>query len=164
VDATQADDSNAERSSRSISVGAIVATLGGIVIIVGAVLDSVKVSVGSGKINATTLSTSYFDTDNGKVVVVLCAIIVVVGLWTLVRPASSMVPAIVLTAAGLASFGLALSDRINLNDVGDDYRQRYISDRAIGALVHVTVGPALIVVMAGGVIATIGALFASRDR
>lgn len=162
--ATQADDSNADRSSRSINFGAIAAALGGVVIVVGTLLDSVKVSVGNTKVNTTTLSTSYFDTDNGKVVFVLGVIIVVVALVTLVRPVASMVPAIVLTAAGLAAFGLALSDRVDLSNVGDDYRQRYISDTAIRALVHVTVGPALLVVMAGGVIATIGALFATRDR
>jgi hypothetical protein len=163
VDATQADDSNADRSSRSISIGAIVAALGGVVIIVGALLQSVKVTVGSTKI-ATTLSTSYLDTDNGKVVVVLGAIIVIIAVMLLVRPVASVVPAIVMAAAALASFGLALNDRIDLDNVGDDYRQRYISDSAIRALVHVTVGPALVVVMAGGLIATIGALLASRDR
>jgi hypothetical protein len=164
VDATQADDANADRRSRSISVGAIVAAIGGVAIVVGTLLDSVKVTVGSPKVNTTTLSTSYFDTDNGKVVAALGVIVLVVAVFTLVRPVTSVGPAMVMTAAALAAFGLALSDRIDLRNVGDDYRQRYISDSAIQALVHATVGPALLVVMAGGIVAAIGGLLAARER
>ena len=69
-----------------------------------------------------------------------------------------------LAAGGLAAFGLALGDRVDLANLGDDYRNRHFRAGLGRAFVHVSVGPALDVVMVGGVIVTIGTMLASSDR
>jgi hypothetical protein len=147
-----------------VSVGGIIAAVGGIVAVGGTLLEMVKVGVGPNNLTTTTLTTTYFDTDNGKVVAALGAVALVLALATLVRPISSIIPSIVVAACGLAAFGLALSDRFDLNDAGDDYRREFFRNNELRGLVHVTIGPALYVAMAGGLIATIGAVLASRDR
>jgi hypothetical protein len=148
-----------------VSVGGIIATVGGIVVAGGTLLEMVKVSLGVSNLTTnTTLSTTYFDTDNGKVVAALGAVVLVLALATLVRPVSSIIPSIVVAACGLAAFGLALSDRLDLSDASDDYRREFLRTNPLRGLVKVTVGPALYVAMAGGLIATIGAVLASRDR
>jgi hypothetical protein len=148
----------------SLSIGGITAAVGGLVVVAGSLLEMVKVGLGQHQLTTTTLSTSYFDTDNGKVVAALGAVVLVLALATLVRPVSNMIPAIVVAACGLAAFGLALSDRLDLSSAGDDYRREFLRGNQLRGLVQVTVGPALYVVMAGGLIATIGAVLASRDR
>jgi hypothetical protein len=66
-----------------------------------------------------------------------------------VRDLGAIVP-ITIAAAGLASFGFALYDRIDLNDVAD----------AVGA----SFGPALYVAMAGGLVASVGAVLVAREQ
>jgi hypothetical protein len=148
----------------AFSVGGIIAAVGGIVVVVGSLLEMVKVGLGPNQLTVTTLSTTYFDTDNGKIVAALGAVVLVLALATLVRPISSIIPSIVVAACGLAAAGLALSDRFDLGDAGADYRRAYFSNNQLRGLVQVTIGPALYVAIAGGVIATIGAVLASRDR
>jgi hypothetical protein len=147
-----------------VSVGGIIAAVGGVVAVVGSLLEMVKVGLGPSQLTATTLSTSYFDTDNGKIVAALGAVALVLALATLVRPVANIIPSIVVAACGLAAFGLALSDRIDLNNAGDDYRHQFFRENGLRGLVQVTIGPALYVAMAGGIIVTIGAVLASRDR
>jgi hypothetical protein len=147
-----------------ISIGGIIAAVGGLVAAGGTLLEMVKVGLGPNNLTTTTLTTTYFDTDNGKVVAVLGAVALVLALATLVRPIASIIPSIVVAACGLAAFGLALSDRFDLSNAGDDYRREFFRSNQLRGLVQVTIGPALYVAMAGGLIATIGAVLASRDR
>ena len=120
------------------------AAVGGAAIIVGTVLELLSVSVGKSEVSKT-----YLDTDNGKAVAALGVVVLVVALSSLLRPGLGVIVPIVIAAAGLAAFGFALYDRIDLNDASD----------AAGA----TFGPALYVAMAGGIIATVGAILVSRD-
>jgi hypothetical protein len=146
-----------------VSVGGIIAVVGAIVAGGGTLLEMVKVGLGPNNLTTTTLSTTYFDTDNGKIAA-LGAVALVLALATLVRPVANFIPSIVVAACGLAAFGLALSDRLDLSNAGDDYRREFFRDNQLRGLVQVTIGPALYVAMAGGLIATIGAVLASRDR
>lgn len=148
----------------SVSVGGSIAAVGGVVAVGGTLLEMVKVGIGRTNLTTTTLSTTYFDTDNGKIVAALGAVALVLALATLVRPIASVIPSIVVAACGLAAFGLALSDRLDLSNAGDDYRREFFGSNQLRGLVQVTIGPALYVAMAGGLIATIGAVLASRDR
>jgi hypothetical protein len=154
----------APRIRAPVSLGGVIAAVGGVVVVIGSLLETVKVGFGEGNLAGTTLSTSYFDTDNGKIVAALGALALVLALATLVRPMASMVPSIVVAACGLGAFGLALSDRIDLNDAGDAAREQFLRGNELRGVVHVTIGPALYFAMAGGVVVTIGAVFASRDR
>jgi len=126
------------------NVGGIVAAVGGAAIIVGTLLELLSVSVGKSEVSKT-----YLDTDNGKAVAALGVVVLVVALSSLIRPGLGVIVPIVIAGAGLAAFGFALYDRIDLNDASD----------AVGA----TFGPALYIAMAGGIVATIGAMLVSRD-
>jgi len=147
-----------------VSIAGIVAAVGGAVIAAGTLFEMVSASVGFDAASRTMVSRSYVDTDDGKVVATLGVVIVVLALATLVRPARSIMWPIVVTACALAALGLAIYDRIDLDDVGRELRSRIAHDNPAAGIVHVTIGPALYVAMAGGVIATIGAVLASRDR
>ena len=120
------------------------AAVGGAAIIVGTLLELLSVSVGKSEVSKT-----YLDTDNGKAVAALGVVVLVVALSSLIRPGLGVIVPIVIAAAGLAAFGFALYDRIDLNDASD----------AVGA----TFGPALYVAMVGGIIATVGGMLVSRD-
>jgi hypothetical protein len=131
------------------SIGGIVGAIGGAVIVVGTLLELLSVTVGRGAAELSA-SKSYLDTDNGKVVAALGVVVLVIALGSLVaRDLGVMVP-IAVAAAGLAAFGFALYDRIDLNDGAD----------AVGA----SFGPALYVAMAGGVLATVGAMLIAREE
>jgi hypothetical protein len=157
TDLTPTDDVNADERASSVSVGSIVAMVGGVAAVIGSLLDMVKVAVGSIHLD---VSTSYVDTDNGKIVVALGAVVLILSAVLFLRPHASVVVPMGIAAAGLATLALAFSDRLDLRNLGDDYR----ADNHIAGVVHVTIGPALYVVMAGGLIATVGAVLASRDR
>jgi hypothetical protein len=144
-----------------VSIAGIVAAFGGAVIAAGTLFELVKASIGANG-NQITASQSYIDTDNGKVVAVLGLIVLVVALGTLVRPARSIVWPIVVTACALAALGLAIYDWIDLDNADSDIRERLGS--TVAGVVHVTRGPAVFIAMAGGVIATVAAVLASRDR
>lgn len=134
-------------AGRSVSIGAIVAAVGGGLAVLGAFLEVASVDLALAASNNVTLSANYFDTDDGKIVAAVGLIVLLVGLATLVGWISGVVPAIVFAAGGLALFGFALNDRLDF-------------DSALGRL---TFGPALYVVMAGGLVAAIGGVLASRE-
>ncbi len=144
MDATERGDGGHHRSN----IGGIVAAIGGAAIIVGTLFELLSVTVGRGAAELSA-SKSYLDTDNGKAVAALGVVVLVVALSSLIRPDLGVIVPIVIAAAGLAAFGFALYDRIDLNDASD----------AVGA----TFGPALYVAMAGGIVATVGAMLVSRD-
>ena len=122
--------------------------IGGAVIVVGTLLELLSVTVGRGAAEVTA-SKSYLDTDNGKVVAALGVVVLVCALGSLIaRDLGVMVP-IAVAAAGLAALGFALYDRIDLSDGAD----------AVGA----SFGPALYVAMAGGLVATVGAMLIARE-
>src|SRR5690349_9462324 len=137
-----------ERTGDRLRIGGIVAAVGGVAVIAGTFFELLSVTVGRGAVEVSA-SKTYFDTDNGKVVAALGVVVLVVALGSLLTDLGIIVP-IVLAAAGLAAFGFALYDRIDLNDASD----------AAGA----TFGPALYVVMAGGLVATVGAVMVARER
>jgi hypothetical protein len=155
-------DDDALPDSRT-SVGGIVAILGGVLISVGTLFEMVSATVGSSGHTQVHSSQTYLDTDDGKVVLVLGLVVVVLAALTSLRRSRSIVWPIVSAACSLAAIGLAVHDRIDLDDLGNQIRNRYPSGDAATAVVHVTVGPALYIVIAGGVLATIGALLAARD-
>jgi len=125
---------------RHSRVGAIVAAIGGAVVIAGTLFDLVSV---------THASKTYIDTNNGKVVAAMGVGVLVVALAALIRPGLGIIVPVVIAAAGLAAFGFALYDRIDLNDATD--------------AVNGSFGPALYLAMAGGIVATVGAMLLSRD-
>jgi hypothetical protein len=133
---------------RSPTVGGIVAAVGGVLVIAGTWFELVRVTVGRGA-TQVSVSKSYFDTDHGKVVIALGVVVLVVALSSLLKPDLGVIVPVVIAVAGLAAFGFALYDRIDLKDASD----------AVGA----TFGPALYIVMGGGLVSTIGALFVARD-
>jgi hypothetical protein len=153
-----------DRIRPPLSIAGIVAAIGGVVIAASVLFDMLSASIGLDDASRTTVSRSYFDTDNGKVVAALGVVVLVLSLATLVRPARSVIWPIAVTACGLAALGLAIYDRIDLDNVAGELRNRIYHDNPTSGVVHVTIGPALYIAMAGGVIATIGAVFASRDR
>lgn len=129
-------------------VGAVVAAIGGAVIVVATFFELLSVTVGRGAAEVSA-SKTYLDTDNGKVVAALGVVVLVCALGSLIaRDLGVMVP-ITVAAAGLAAFGFALYDRIDLDD----------GAAAVGA----SFGPALYVVIAGGLVATVGALMIARE-
>jgi hypothetical protein len=144
-----------------VSIAGMVAALGGAVIAAATLFELVSASIGADG-NQLTASQSYIDTDDGKVVAALGVIVLVVALATLVRPARSIAWPIVVTACSLGALGLAIYDWIDLDDAGDQMRERL--GTSVAGVVHVTIGPAVYIAMAGGVIATIAAVLASRDR
>jgi hypothetical protein len=143
------DDDVGDVIDRSPSnLGATVAALGGAVIVASTFFDLVNLTITRGSAELSAAKT-YLDTDNGKVVAAFGVVVLVCALGSLVaRDLGVMVP-IAVAAAGLASFGFALFDRIDLNDPAD----------AVGA----SFGPALYIAMAGGVVATVGALLVARE-
>jgi hypothetical protein len=151
----------ARSARRSLSIGGVVAALGGAVVVVGSLLEMVKIGFGADQLASTT--TTYLDTDNGKVVAALGAVALVLAVATLVRSRAGIIPGILVAACGLAAFGLAVSDRFDLDNVGNDYRHKFFNDSQARGLVQVTIGPALYVVIAGGLIVAIGAVLASRE-
>jgi len=130
------------------NVGGIVAAIGGAAIIAGTLFELLSVTVTRGSVELSA-SKSYLDTDNGKAVAALGVVVIVVALSELIRPGLGVIVPIVIAAAGLAAFGFALYDRIDLNDANN--------------AVDATFGPALYIAMAGGLVATIGAMLVSRD-
>jgi hypothetical protein len=152
------------RARAVVSVGGIVAAIGGAVAIAGTLLELLSVGIGVNALNTVTLSTTYFDTDDGKVVAAVAAAALIVALIALVKPMSSIIPSIVVAACGLAVFGFALYNRIDLDSQTDDLRRQLTRNNPYKGLVHVSIGPAVYVAMAGGILATIGAVMASRDR
>jgi hypothetical protein len=140
-----------ERRRPPVSVGGILAVVGGAVIVASTLFEVVSAKVGPSGTSQVTASRSYLDTDDGKVVAALGVVVLVLSLATLVRPARSIVWPIAVVACSLAALGMAIYDRSDLEDTGS-------------AAVHVSAGPALYVAIGGGVVATIGALLASRDR
>jgi hypothetical protein len=168
VEQARTDDNADDRSSfygadirPPVSIAGIVAALGGAVIAAATLFEMVSASIGADG-NQITASQSYIDTDNGKVVAALGVIVLVMALATMVRPARSIVWPIVVTACSLAALGLAIYDWIDLDDAGSEMRE-HLGTTVVG-VVHVTIGPSVYLAMAGGLIATIGAVLASRDR
>jgi hypothetical protein len=128
-------------------MGAVVAAIGGALVVVGTLLELASAEYALDSANSIRLSATYLDTDDGKIVMAVGIVIVVVALATLVWQVSNGVTAIVLTGGGLAALGFAIYDRFHL-------------DTAHGNL---SFGAALYVVMAGGVIAAIGGFLTSGD-
>jgi hypothetical protein len=148
-----------------VSVGGIVAAVGGAVAIAGTLLELLSVGIGVSALRTVTLSTTYFDTDDGKVVAAVAAATLILALITLVKPMSSIIPPILVAAGGLAAFGFALYDRIDLDSQTDEMRRQLTRGaNPYRGLVNVSIGPAVYVAMAGGIIAAVGAVMASRDR
>jgi hypothetical protein len=152
------------RATPAISVGGIVAALGGAVAIGGSLLEMAKVSIGLENFTKVALSSTYFDTDRGKVVAAIGAAVVIVALATMVRPISRLIAPIVVAAGGLAILGFSIYDRVDLDSSTDAVRHRLTVNNPLSGLVHVDIGPGLYVVMAGGALATIGAVLAARER
>lgn len=146
-----------------VSIGGTLAALGSLIFGAGTLFEMVSATIGPAP-SRISISQTYLDTDNGKVVAVVGVIALVLALATLVRPARSIAWPIAVAACGLAALGLAVYDRIRLDDVGDDLRQRIYRDAHASGVVHVSIGPALYIVIAGAILATIGAVLASRDR
>jgi hypothetical protein len=70
---------------------------------------------------------------------------------------------VVVAACSLAALGLAVHDRIDLDDVGSEIQSRLAASGTTGS-VHVSIGPALYIAIVGGIVATVGAVIAARDR
>ena len=124
------------------------AAVGGAVIVAATFFELLGITVGRGAAELSA-SKSYLDTDNGKVVAALGVVVLVCALGSLIARDLGVIVPIAVAAAGLAAFGFALYDRIDLNDAAE----------AVGA----TFGPALYVAMAGGLVATVGALLIARE-
>ena len=122
----------------------------------------VSATVGSGR-NELSSSRTYLDSDNGKIVLVLGVLVLLVSLATLLRPHRDIVWSVVVAACSLAALGLAVHDRIDLDDVGSEIQSRLAASGTTGS-VHVSIGPALYIAIAGGIVATVGAVIAARDR
>jgi hypothetical protein len=137
-------DQPAERARPRPNVGGVVAAVGGALVIVGTLFELVSVTVGR-----VSAAKTYLDTDNGKVVAALGVVVLVSALASLVVSDLGAIVPVTIAAAGLAAFGFALYDRMDLNDAAD----------AGGA----SFGPALYVAMAGGLIATVGAVLVARS-
>ena len=130
----------------------------------GTLFEMVSASIGPQGAGRVSISQSYVDTDNGKVAMALGIVAFVVAAAALVRSARSILWPIIVAAASLAALGIAVYDRIRLDDVDSDLRQRIYRDVRVPGVVQVSIGPALYIVIAGAVLATIGAVLASRDR
>jgi len=144
-------------------IGGVIAALGGVVVVIATFFEMLSVTLGLDAVRETTLSRTYFDTDNGKVVAALGVVIVVLALTTLVRPNPNFVVSVVMVASSVATVALALYDRIDLDGVTDELRTRLYHGNPAPGIVQASIGPALYVAMAGGLFATIGAVLAARE-
>jgi hypothetical protein len=159
-DRAQLDDVPAR--SRT-GVGGIVAIVGGALIAVGTLFELVTATVGPAGRNQLQSSQTYLDTDDGKTVLVLGVIVIVLAVVTLLRPSRNVIWPIVVAACSLAALGIAIHDRVDLNNLAGEIRDRFARSDAATGIVHVTIGPAVYIAIAGGVVATVGAILAARD-
>jgi hypothetical protein len=137
-----------EDELQSTRIGAALAVIGGIVVLVGTLLELASAEHTFDATGRIILSADYIDTDDGKIVAAVGVVLIVVALVALVWNIRSGIIAIVLTGGGLAALGFAIDDRIQL-------------DTSRGNL---SFGVALYVVMAGGIIAAIGGVLTARVR
>jgi hypothetical protein len=135
-----------EGSRRSENVGAIVAVVGGAIAVIGTLLELASVGYALDARNRVSVSKNYIDTDNGKVVAAVAVVLMVIAVVMLVWRVSNAFTAVALTGGGLAIFGFALFDRFDLGSTTGD----------------LSFGPALYVVMVGGIVAAVGGVLSSR--
>lgn len=145
----------------TFSVGGLMVAIGAAIAIGGTFLDTYKVTVGIQSLESVNFTSTYFDADRGKVVAGSGAAVLLLALIGLLRVGDHVVPAIVAGLGGAVILGLAIYDRIDLDNFLDDKRQQ-IQAQASRSLFHVSFGPALYVCMGGGVIIMIGAVMAAR--
>src|SRR5262249_1919059 len=143
---SRAVEPRGEGSRRSENAGAIVAVLGGAIGVIGTLFKLASVEYALDANHQISVSKNYIDTDNGKVVAAVAVVVMVIAVVMLVWRISNGLTLILLTGGGLAIFGFALYDRFDLGSKS-------------GSL---SFGPALYVVMIGGIVAAVGGVLASR--
>jgi hypothetical protein len=144
-----------------ISVGGITVVIGAVFAIAGTFLTMVRVGVPTSSLSRTVLSQTYFESDDGKVVAAIAAVVLIVALLFLMRVGDTLVAQAAVAVGGLAILGLSIYDRVDLDNSVDDLQS---SLRIPRAALDVSIGPAVYTCMFGGVLVVVGAVLSARRR
>jgi hypothetical protein len=155
----------ASSATTPVSIGGIVVAVGAAIAVAGTFLNMVKVTVGVNSLRAVTLNstTTYFDTNRGKLVAAIAAAVLVVALVGLLRGATTSCPPPWPASGASRYWAFSIYDRIDVDTFIDDQRAS-LKGNTLRSLFEANVGPALYVCMGGGVLILIGALMAARRK